>query len=209
MFQTARELALQGAGLGGVERAATTIEVGERRAVSNDPQRNEVLRPPNQGFASRPATQAKFESLEDEARQVVEEARMVLPGIQALFGFQLIAVFNQRYAELSPSEQHMHLGALVLIGVSVALIMTPAAYHRQAEPGQVSRYFIALTSRLLALAMLVLALGICLDIYIVARLILMNSPASAAIAGSLLSVYLGAWFVFPRLKMWRRPGAST
>jgi Family of unknown function (DUF6328) len=177
--------------------------------VSNDPQRNEVLRRPNQRSASRPATQAKFESLEDEARQVVEEARMVLPGIQALFGFQLIAVFNQRYAELSPSEQHMHLGALVLIGVSVALIMTPAAYHRQAEPGQVSRYFIALTSRLLALAMLVLALGICLDIYIVARLTLMNAPASAAIAGTLLSIYLGAWFVFPRLKMWRRLGASS
>jgi hypothetical protein len=177
--------------------------------VSIDPQRNEGVGRPTQRSGPRPATQAEPESLEDQAKQVVEEARMVLPGIQALFGFQLIAVFNQRYAELSTTEQYMHLVALILIGVSVALIMTPAAYHRQAEPGQVSRYFIALTSQLLALAMLVLALGICLDIYIVARLTLMNSPASAAIAGSLLSVYLGAWFVFPRLKMWRRPGAST
>ena len=172
--------------------------------MSIDPQRNEGLKRP------QPVSDAKPESLEDQARQVVEEARMVLPGIQALFGFQLIAVFNQRYVELSATEQDMHLAALVLIGVSVALIMTPAAYHRQAEPGQISHYFIALASRLLALAMIILGLGICLDIYIVARLILMNSPASAAIAGSLLSVYLGAWFVFPRLKkMRRRSGAPA
>jgi len=28
------------------------------------------------------------------AEYLIEECRMVLPGIQALFGFQLIAVFN-------------------------------------------------------------------------------------------------------------------
>ena len=52
--------------------------------------------------------ESKTESLEEEARQVVEEARMVLPGIQALFGFQLVAVFNQRYTELPDSEQFVH-----------------------------------------------------------------------------------------------------
>jgi hypothetical protein len=176
--------------------------------VRSDPQRNEGTRRPTQQSGSRSSNCAKPESLEDQAKQVVEEARMVLPGIQALFGFQLIAVFNQRFAELPPSEQYMHLVALTLIGVSVALIMTPAAYHRQAEPGQVSRYFVELASRVLALAMMMLAFGICLDIYIVARSTLMNSQTSAAIAGSLLTVYLGAWFVFPRLKIWRRPDPS-
>ncbi|GAC1430502.1 MAG: hypothetical protein NVSMB6_29390 [Burkholderiaceae bacterium] len=32
---------------------------------------------------------------------VVEEARMVIPGVQALFGFQTIAVFNNQFGELS------------------------------------------------------------------------------------------------------------
>jgi hypothetical protein len=31
-------------------------------------------------------------TLEQETRNTIEEARMVLPGIQAIFGFQLIAV---------------------------------------------------------------------------------------------------------------------
>jgi hypothetical protein len=37
------------------------------------------------------------ESLETEVEQVLEEARVVLPGIQALFGIQLSAVSNQRF----------------------------------------------------------------------------------------------------------------
>ena len=61
---------------------------------------------------------------------LLDECRMVLPGLQALFGFQLIAVFNQRFSqELSLAEQEMHLRALGLVAISGALVMIPAAYH--------------------------------------------------------------------------------
>src|ERR1700736_3545973 len=80
-------------------------------------------------------------SLEEEIRTVIEEVRMVLPGIQAFFGFQLIAVFNNRFQDLTHTEQVLHLIALLLLAVSIALIMTPAAYHRIAERGMVSRPF--------------------------------------------------------------------
>ena len=32
-----------------------------------------------------------------KAQMAIEEARMVVPGLQALFGFQLIAIFNRRF----------------------------------------------------------------------------------------------------------------
>ena len=45
-------------------------------------------------------------SLSKAAEYLLEECRMVLPGIQALFGFQLVAVFNQSFGEkLSSGEQ--------------------------------------------------------------------------------------------------------
>ena len=72
-------------------------------------------------------------SLSQAAEYLLEEARMVLPGLQALFGFQLIAVFSTRFADdLTPAEQRLHLLAILLVVVAIALIMTPAAYHRQA-----------------------------------------------------------------------------
>jgi di/tricarboxylate transporter len=112
------------------------------------------------------------ESLEQEATFILEESRMVLPGIQALFGFRLIAVFNQRFAEkLAPSEQILHLLAFALVAVATALIITPAAYHRQAEREQVSEYFVRVASRLLTVALLFLMTGTSLDAFLVARIV--------------------------------------
>ena len=66
----------------------------------------------------------KKESLEEEVDHIIEEIRMVLPGIQALFGFQLIAVFNQRFSELLPrTGQVLHLAALILVAAAKGLIM--------------------------------------------------------------------------------------
>jgi hypothetical protein len=45
-------------------------------------------------------------SLAEAVTHLLEECRMILPGVQALFGFQLIAVFDSSFAErLSPLEQ--------------------------------------------------------------------------------------------------------
>src|SRR5215211_1841498 len=86
-------------------------------------------------------------SLDSAATHILEECRMVLPGIQALFGFQLIAVFNDSFEEkLSRVEQLLHLAAIVLVTVAIALVMAPAALHRRSQPREVSARFIDLSS---------------------------------------------------------------
>lgn len=78
-------------------------------------------------------------SVEDAARMLLEEGRMVVPGVQALLGFQLMAAFSERFAEgLYPLERAVHLAAVLLVVAALALVMGPAAYHRQAEPHSVS-----------------------------------------------------------------------
>ena len=53
---------------------------------------------------------------------LLNECRMVLPGIQALFGFHLIAVFNSNFQLLLTNlEQILHLFALALMAISIAL----------------------------------------------------------------------------------------
>jgi hypothetical protein len=146
-----------------------------------------------------PTDPAEVLSLDDAAMHLLNEARMVLPGIQALFGFQLIAVFNQGFSQkLSPGEQYLHLAATTLVVVAVALVMTPAALHRQLEPRSVSRRFISLSSRLLLWSMVPLAIGISVDLYLVARIILGTTLPAAMLAALMLLVYLGLWFWLPR-----------
>ncbi len=143
-------------------------------------------------------------SLNDAASHVLEECRTVVPGMQALFGFQLIAVFTTSFKEdLSPTERVLHLVAILLVTIAVALVIAPAALHRQMEPMAVSRRFIAISSRLLMASMAPLAAGICLDVYIVARVILGTSVGAAIIAALLLGVFIVFWLVVPRRA--RRP----
>src|SRR6185369_5212836 len=100
-------------------------------------------------------------NLSGATTHVLEECRMILPGLQALFGFQLIAVFNQSFSEkLSPLEQDIHLLSLGLIAIAGALVMATAAVHRQTNPHVVTANFIDLASRLMLWAMVPLLLSI-------------------------------------------------
>ncbi|TMH22731.1 MAG: hypothetical protein E6H64_04795 [Betaproteobacteria bacterium] len=98
------------------------------------------------------AASSRLQTLHDEAQMILDEARMVLPGIQALFGFQLIAVFTEDFRRLADVERLAHLGSLLLVTIAIALIMTPAAYDRIVGEPRVSRRFITLASRLITSA---------------------------------------------------------
>lgn len=129
---------------------------------------------------------------------------MVLPGIQALFGFQLIAVFNPSFGQqLTKAEQRFHLIAIGLVAIAIALIMAPAAYHRQTDPRQVTRAFIDLSTRLLLWSMLPLAASICIELYLIGRVILGSSYAVLP-AGVVFLAFLTLWFLLPHLEALRR-----
>jgi Family of unknown function (DUF6328) len=83
--------------------------------------------------------------------------------------------------------------------------MAPAAYHRIAERGIVSRRFVDLASRFLELALMPLMFGISLDLFLLGRLILNNAALSAAIASTMFILFFGLWYVFP----WTRTKKSN
>jgi hypothetical protein len=137
-------------------------------------------------------------TLREAAEMLLNECRMVLPGLQALFGFQLIAIFNSGFRELLTSvEQRLHLLAIALVVVAAAVIMTPAAIHR-VNARRVSGRFVYVSTALLLWGMLPLAIGMCLDVYLIARIILGQRPLAAAIAGVLFVVCTGFWYLLPR-----------
>src|ERR1043165_6086860 len=128
--------------------------------------------------------------LAEVVTHMLEEARMVLPGIQALFGFQMVAVFNRPFSDLlTTGEQRLHLGALALVALAMVLVLAPAAYHRQVEPEAVSEALVRFTTRCLTGALFPLMLGISLDFYLVARVILQNQALSMLLAVMLWCVF--------------------
>jgi hypothetical protein len=142
--------------------------------------------------------------LSEAARNVLEECRTVVPGVQGLFGFQLIAVFSEAFdKKLDTPERSMHLASLLLVVLSLVCIMTPAAYHRINGPREVTAGFITVASRLLLVSMAALAIAITLDTFLVARIVL-GMPAGLWVAGAVLLLFGTLWFLFPHNAARRR-----
>jgi hypothetical protein len=143
--------------------------------------------------------------LSKATEMLLSESRMVLPGIQALFGFQLIAVFNSAFdKKLTPLEQRLHLLAIALVGVAIVIIMTPPAYHRQTGPRDVTQRFINLATRLMLLSMAPLAISIGLDFYLISRIILNNVLFSLLLTLGLLILFIILWYFLPHSEALKR-----
>ncbi|CAN7487822.1 DUF6328 family protein [Pseudoduganella sp. LjRoot289] len=143
--------------------------------------------------------QVETESLKEQMGRIIEEARMLLPGIQALFGFQTIAVFNEPFKQLPDVVQDCHVAALALVVLAIALVMLPAAYHRQAEPFRISRHTISLSSRCICYALAPLAGAISLDVFVVLQMVTGATMLSALSAGAAFLLLISVWFGYPQL----------
>jgi hypothetical protein len=133
-------------------------------------------------------------NLDDKIRHVLTEARMLLPGVQALLGFQLAATLLRRFAELPREAQLLHAGTIGLTVLSMVLLVAPAAYHRIVEDGENTERFHRVASRLLVAALPPLGLAISAELGI-ATYVVTGERGGAIAAGTLAAVGIHAtWF---------------
>jgi hypothetical protein len=147
--------------------------------------------------------------LSHRIRHVLTEARVVLPGAQALLGFQFLTMMVDAFTRLPRSSQVVHLCSLLLITLATILLMVPAAYHRLVLAGEETEEFHDLASRMVLSALVPLGLGIAGDLYVVSLKILGSIGAALAISGSSLLLFYGLWFAVPlALRLWRSPAPT-
>jgi len=129
--------------------------------------------------------------------QMLTEARVLLPGAQALLGFQFTVLLSQTFDQLPSGAKVMHIAALFLIALTVILLIAPAAVHRITYGGEEAESFYRIGSGFIVAASLPLGLGIVADIY-VAVMRAADSPALAVFGAIAVAVVLAAlWYVRP------------
>src|SRR5262249_21947882 len=87
---------------------------------------------------THPAAESSATPLDVKIEQMLTEARVILPGAQALFGFQLAIVFTRSFVGVPAVSMIVHAASLLLVILTVVLLMAPAAYHRLVYPGEAS-----------------------------------------------------------------------
>ncbi len=73
---------------------------------------------------------AQLEEQRERYRELLEELRVILPGVEVLFAFLLTAPFSQRFNELDTLGLRMYGGALLGVGLAAVALLTPSAFHR-------------------------------------------------------------------------------
>ena len=129
--------------------------------------------------------------------QMLTEARVLLPGAQALLGFQLTVMLTEAFGQLPDPSKIVHVAALCCIALAVILLMAPAAFHRISFHGQNTETFHALGSALILTAAIPLAGGIVGDLYVAVAKALGRPAIGIAVAALAFMVLAMLWLIHP------------
>jgi hypothetical protein len=144
--------------------------------------------------------------LKTKIEQMLTEARVIIPGGQALLGFQFVCTFTRSFKELPLSIQYLHAAGLCAVALSVLLLMTPAALHRIAFHGEDDASFFRIGSALVIAASIPLAAGIAAATAVVIFKVTDSMGSASAAGTAALCVLLGVWLGYP---IWRRNSMAS
>jgi hypothetical protein len=151
--------------------------------------------------------QREHTPLHQKIDHMLTEARVILPGAQAMLGFQLAIVLTHAFEQLPPELRFVHAASLGLVAVAVILLMAPAAYHRIVFAGEDSPDMHRVGSMLVTAATVPLAAGIAGDVYVVITKI---AGGEIGLASAVLAILLlfGLWYGVPLVARWRGAGTA-
>lgn len=152
----------------------------------------------------------KKSPLDQRISQMMTEARIVLPGVQALLGFQFAAYLTEAFDKLPPASKLAHTASLLFLLVAMILLMTPAPFHRLAERGEMTPRLDRVGVAFVLSALIPLALGLGGDAFVVLAKVSGRAPVAGAIALSSVIAALLVWFGWPlAMRTNRDRGAQT
>jgi hypothetical protein len=147
------------------------------------------------------ASQRKSEEtpLSKQIDQMLTEARTILPGAQALLGFQLTVFLAESFEKLPAQLKIAYVAALLLVALTILLLMTPAAYHRIVYSGEDSKDVLRVGSRTMISATLPLSAALSLDTFVVCAHALESPRMAVGVAGFVFCTLALAWLAYPAL----------
>jgi hypothetical protein len=136
-------------------------------------------------------------SLDTKIDQLLTEARVIIPGAQALFGFQFVAMLTAGFDRMPHASKAIHAVALGFIAINIVLLIMPAALHRLSYGGEDSKDFLTMGSALVIAAPIFLAGGIASETYVVLQKVLTDTAWSAMGGGATFIVIVLCWYAIP------------
>jgi hypothetical protein len=144
------------------------------------------------------AEETRKERLNRELMELLQELRVVIPGVQVLLAFLLTAPFQQRFAQLPGSMRNAFFASIACATLATAFLIAPSAHHRLRWRAGEKERLVRLGNRMAIVGTVFLAAAIVLALYVVTDVLFSTDLAVlTAIAG--LVLFTGLWYVVPML----------
>jgi Kef-type K+ transport system membrane component KefB len=142
--------------------------------------------------------ESKKERLDRELGELLQELRVVLPGVQVLLAFLLTAPFQQRFAGLPGSMRNAFFAAIACATLATAFLIAPSAHHRLRWRAGEKERLVRLGNQMAIAGTVFLAAAIVLALYVVTDVLFTTNLAVLTAIASLV-VFVGLWYVVPML----------
>lgn len=140
--------------------------------------------------------ESKPERLDRELIELLQELRIVLPGVQVLFAFLLTVPFTNRFEGLTDAERGLFLAALSSAAVASALLIAPGTFHRILFREHDKEWMIKMANRLTIMGTVFLAIAMACALFLVTEVIYGSKLAIAVAAGAAV-LFIALWYAIP------------
>lgn len=136
------------------------------------------------------------ERADRELIELLNELRVVLPGVTVLFAFLLAVPFAKGWPKVTPFERDAFLVAVSAAGVSIAFLTAPSAYHRLRFRHGDKSHIVTIGNRLAILGIAAFAVALDAVILLVLSYVVSRGAGIAACV-SLGALVLTLWYGLP------------
>jgi Kef-type K+ transport system membrane component KefB len=128
--------------------------------------------------------------------ELLQELRVVIPGVQVLLAFLLTAPFQQRFAQLPGSLRNAFFAAIACATMATALLIAPSAHHRMRwRTGEKDR-LLRIANREAIWGTVFLAAAVVLALYVITN-VLFASWIAVVTAVLAVAVFVWLWYALP------------
>src|SRR3954454_15626586 len=142
------------------------------------------------------ADESPQERVNREFMELLNELRVVLPGVQLLFGFMLTVPFSQGWGKATGFQRGLFFGVLCSVVISLACLIAPAAYHRVRFRDGAKERNLYVANALIKAGLITLGLSLTGALVVIADFQFGTAAALLATAFA-LALFAWAWWLMP------------
>jgi len=130
-----------------------------------------------------------------ELIELLNELRVILPGIQVLFAFLLVVPFSNGFADTTATQKKVYYASFIFTTIATAFLIAPTSYHRLRWRVRDKDHMLIVANRLAIVGTVFLALAMSCVVFFITDFLYSGITVLATSTAALLFSWL--WFGLP------------